>query len=104
MLNEKEEEKTQKFLSKLPPSKASDYSIWKCTKAQNQQNQRIPPIKDCNDKLAKTSLAKANTFGHNFSKVFNPFPSQNAAHYDEVLEFIESPGQLDLLITPFTQT
>ena len=50
-----------------------------------KSTKRIPPIKDCNGKWAKTSLEKANTF-------------------DEVIEFLESPDQLDLPITPFTQT
>ena len=70
-------------------------------KAQNQQTQRIPANKYCNGKWPKTGLAKANTFGHRFSKVFIPFPSHNPAHDDEV---IESPVQLVLQIAQLTQT
>ena len=101
-LHEKENEATQCFLSKLSPSKSSNYSLWKHTKSTSKPTERIPPIKSENGKWAKTNKEKVNMFGEHFSKVFNPFPSQNSNHDKEVNKFLESAGQLELPIKKFS--
>ena len=54
--------------------------------------------------MGQNKPREKNTFGDHFSEVFDPFPTQNPAHDDEVIEFLENPGQLDLPITSFIQT
>ena len=70
--------------------------IYKSTKSTNSKNSA--------DERLQTRLEKAHTFENHSPKVLNAFNSQNPAHDDEAIELLESPDQLHLPITPFTQT
>ena len=101
-LQEQERESMRRFLTKLSPSNTSNYSLWKYSKSVLKPTERIPPIKTNNGNWAKTNTEKVQLFADHFSNVFNPFPSQNTDHDNEVHSFVESAGQLELPIKKFS--
>lgn len=87
----------QDYLEGLSPTASTDYSLWKATKKLKQQQQHIPPIRDENNKWARSTKEKVNTFAKHLAKVFKPFPSTIAqADEKEIEEFLDSPFQMEL--------
>ena len=101
-LAQQQDAKTENHLRSLTNSKATNYSLWKSTKATLQPTQRLPPIKSPSNTWAKTAKEKATLFGDHFAKVFEPFPPQLPNQDDEILEYLNSPNQLCMPISSFT--
>ena len=101
-LDEKEREATAKYLIKLTATNSTNYSLWKSVKSNPEPTQRMPPLKDSKGSWAKTNPEKVQVFADHFSKVFEPFPSQDVTHDNEIEEFLQSAGQLDVPIPNFT--
>ena len=101
-LNQKEQEATAKYLSKLTATNSTNYSLWKSVKSISQPTQRIPPLKDFKGSWAKTNSEKVQVFAEHFSKVFEPYQSQDVINDNEIEKFLHSAGQLDFPISSFT--
>ena len=100
-LSNNHDKSTEHFLSKLTNSKTTDYSLWRATRNTLRPTLRCPPIKSSTRTWAKSDQQKANLFGEHLSKVFEPFQSQDQQHDSDILEYLDSPAQLDLPINPF---
>jgi hypothetical protein len=95
----------QEFTANLSPTETTNYSLWKVTKSIKQPLTPIPPISKPDGSWAKSNIDKANIFAEYFSDAFKPNPVD--ANFDispEVEEFLDSPNQLSLPITPFKAT
>lgn len=92
----------QTFTENLSATEATDYSLWRVTKNMKQPKQYIPPILRLDGTWAKSDLEKSEAFAEYFSSVFQP-NSSNIIHDDlEILEYLDTPNQLELPIKPFT--
>lgn len=86
----------QEYLSSLSASEATDYSLWKATRKLKRPQVSLPPIKDQNDKWARSSTEKATAFANHLVKVFEPHNIDTAAdHRREMQEFLNAPYQMD---------
>lgn len=94
-------ERFQEFTSKLSPTEASDYSLWKATRYLKRPQICIPPILKNDGTWAKDCKDKAETFASYFKEVFKPH-NLNSNIEQDILEFNDSPNQLDRPIKPFT--
>ena len=80
LLNEKGDEKNQKFLSKLSPSKASDYLLWKCTKHKINKLKEFRRTNIVMVNGPKQASRKQIYFDIIFPKCLTHSHSQNPAH------------------------
>lgn len=85
------------YTSSLSASETSDYTLWKATKRIKQPIVSIPPIARSDGTWAKSNVEKAEAFAQYFTEVFQPNEQLNDTE-EELLEFIESPLQLDFPI------
>src|SRR5436190_1777997 len=102
MLRDVKNEWFQEFTSNLSPTEVSNYSLWKVTKSIKQPQTPIPPIQRPDGSWAKNNRDKAEVFASYFTKAFKPNPPDN--HFDNselIQEYIDSPNQLCLPISPF---
>lgn len=102
MISQTKNKGIQLYLENLSASEASDYSLWKATKKLKSPQVSIPPIKDENNKWARNDKEKANVFAQHLAKVFQPYPpSSSAEEEDDIMEFQETPFQMDFPIKKF---
>jgi hypothetical protein len=91
----------ENFTENLSASEATDYSLWKVTKNMKQPKQHIPPILRLDGTWAKSDLEKSEAFAEYFAGVFKPnSPNVNPSDL-EILEYLDTPNQLELPIKPF---
>lgn len=94
-------EKFQDFTSKLSPTEASDYSLWKATKYLKRPQMLLPPIMKQDGTWAKSAKEKAETFASHYEEVFKPHAIDSDLERD-IYEFLDSPNQLEMPIKSFT--
>lgn len=70
-LRDLENEKTHKYLSSLTATSATDYSLWKATKALKVATLHKPPIKNANGSWARTNIEKASVLANYYQDVFS---------------------------------
>lgn len=94
----------EEYTRGLSATEITDYSLWKATKYLKRPKQYSPPLKNIDGSWAKSSNEKASAFAKHFLTVFQPFPLDPTynEHEIEVLNYLDSPLQLSLPITPFT--
>lgn len=90
----------QEFTSNLSPTETTNYSLWKVTKSIRQPKTSIPPIMKSDGTWAKSDTEKSDEFSKHFDQVFKPF-FQNLNIPDDIIEFLDSPQQMSLPISPF---
>lgn len=99
MLYEWNNNNTQENLSRLTPTTATDYSLWKTTKYLKRSTQRVPPIRKHDNTWARSDKEKCETFANHLTKVFQPFDIESVANEEEeIQDFLDSPEQLSLLM------
>lgn len=99
---EMENQKFQNYLENLTATQATDYSLWKATRNMKRPQLSIPPIKDDNNKWARSDSEKANLFAKHLSSIFQPHPSEIPNdEEDKIKEYLEAPFQMDLPIKNF---
>jgi hypothetical protein len=91
----------QEYTANLSPTEASDYSLWKVTKHLKRPQVCIPPISKQDGTWAKSNSEKAEEFATYYSEVFKPHPINSGIEQD-IIEYLDSPTQLELPIKPFT--
>uniref|UniRef100_A0ABD2VUC9 DNA-directed DNA polymerase n=1 Tax=Trichogramma kaykai TaxID=54128 RepID=A0ABD2VUC9_9HYME len=73
MLQEERNNQIENYLSKLTPSEATDYSLWKATKRINKPQNFIAPIRKETGGWARTDQEKGLAFAQHLANVFNPY-------------------------------
>jgi hypothetical protein len=91
----------QKFTENLSASEATDYSLWRITKHLKQPKQHIPPVLRLDGTWAKSDFEKSEAFAEYFAGVFQPNSPNIDANDLEILEYLDTPNQLELPIKPF---
>uniref|UniRef100_A0A2A4IUM2 Reverse transcriptase domain-containing protein n=1 Tax=Heliothis virescens TaxID=7102 RepID=A0A2A4IUM2_HELVI len=90
------DEHLQSYLRELKPNSDSNYSLWKATSKIKKPTAPVPPIKMPTGKWARSDSEKASVYAEHLRTVFEPFPSQNAEHDQEVTKYLHSPLQMCL--------
>lgn len=96
-------ERFAEHTSTLTSTNASDYSLWKATKHIKRPQIPIPPILRHDGTWARSSAEKAETFASFFKEVFKKNDIASDVEQD-ILEFLDSPNQLEMPIMSFTPT
>lgn len=97
-----DENTLQTKLMTLSATRSTDYSLWKFTKNYNRPQEIKPPIRDRENKWARTNQEKADLFAVHLAEVFTPNAATDEESETMVRSILDQDLQLELPPKPVT--
>lgn len=89
---------TAKFIETINNSKYDEHLLWKSTKYLKRPVKRNTRIKNSDGTWCKSDKSTADAFAHHLTDIFQPYTFNSIEENNEVIEFLDSPCQMDFPI------
>lgn len=95
LLNEQKNQSTAKFIDEINNSKYDEHMLWKATRLLKRPTKRNVIVKNTDGSWCRTDKEVSEAFAKHLENIFQPLQLNTVADQEEILNFLESPCQMD---------